>query len=580
MLALEGMFGDGEFMVKITSRAELEDWLDDKPKDWALVIAARAALRVLPIALTDEFVIEYDDFTLALLSSTLISWAAGNITSYRIHFRNASIIDSAATTGNSSAHDAIFAIYCANETAYRNNRAAATSTTFFAARAVTPEVEFIWLSIEDDIKFLERSSAKYPAMNLTSAPLWSSQNVASEILHQWQKTRSNLLEINNNFIHWIDWYERRLLGKDSGFDIPHDIDRTEDKAILIKLADATDEEFWDKGPEYVNAQLGEWLREARQRAQERYEQENDGIGEDVLDEENIPPQETSVTSFAPRDDGKIDRAPATPDNRLRDVPDARQSYADLRKKVEKLRQEGQRLGGNLKEALDDFLSSLPEDFEQALAYNIWRDGTNLREIFELHEIAIQSPDYDPDKLENAIALRLKGVLSLFNNFAFDDDGLRQRDERIPPQKEVQNAAQEAQLSKSITEAAADDKDISTEIVRTDLNQIVETYQIDANTTYAQQKLIEINKIIRNFVAALMTVARGVLKEVKKSASNIRDGAEKELGKTLVKTSKYLVILEYIKHNAPELKQFVITAYTNPTLVKLIDDVVQLVSKSL
>ena len=295
-----GMFGDDGSMVKITSEEELKNWLEDKPNDWAQVIAARAALRVLPIALTDEFVIEYDDFTLALLSSTLISWAAGNITSYRIHFRNASIIDSAATTGNSSAHDAIFAIYCANETAYRNNRAAATSTTFFAARAVTPEVEFIWLSIEDDIKFLERSSAKYPAMNLTSAPLWSSQNVASEILHQWQKARSNLLEIDNNFIHWIDWYERRLLGKDSGFDIPHDKDRTEDKAILIKLADATNQEFWDKGAEYVNAQLGEWLREARQRAQERYNAEH-GDGETT----EVPAQNSNAITFKRDEAGRI-----------------------------------------------------------------------------------------------------------------------------------------------------------------------------------------------------------------------------------------------------------------------------------
>ncbi|MCB2089327.1 MAG: hypothetical protein KDD98_10945, partial [Sphingomonadaceae bacterium] len=36
--------------LKITSRKALEVWLEDKPREWAHVIALRAALRVLPFA--------------------------------------------------------------------------------------------------------------------------------------------------------------------------------------------------------------------------------------------------------------------------------------------------------------------------------------------------------------------------------------------------------------------------------------------------------------------------------------------------------------------------------------------------
>ena len=41
-------------MAQITSREELHVWLKDKPADWAQVIAARAALRVLPSAFVHD----------------------------------------------------------------------------------------------------------------------------------------------------------------------------------------------------------------------------------------------------------------------------------------------------------------------------------------------------------------------------------------------------------------------------------------------------------------------------------------------------------------------------------------------
>jgi hypothetical protein len=39
-------------VVNITQREDLRLWLESKPRDWALVIAARAALRVAPMAAT------------------------------------------------------------------------------------------------------------------------------------------------------------------------------------------------------------------------------------------------------------------------------------------------------------------------------------------------------------------------------------------------------------------------------------------------------------------------------------------------------------------------------------------------
>jgi hypothetical protein len=75
----------------------------------------------------------------------------------------------------------------------------------------------------------------------------------------------DLADIDPNYSVWIDWYERRIRGERAAFDIPGDKGRIEDKRILRRLAEATDEDFWGKGHEYVNATLKGWLDEARAR---------------------------------------------------------------------------------------------------------------------------------------------------------------------------------------------------------------------------------------------------------------------------------------------------------------------------
>ena len=66
-------------MVEITSPEDLEAWLENKPREYAQVILARAALRALPDAfqhyIADNWVAK---FALALFRANAISWAARN----------------------------------------------------------------------------------------------------------------------------------------------------------------------------------------------------------------------------------------------------------------------------------------------------------------------------------------------------------------------------------------------------------------------------------------------------------------------------------------------------------------------
>jgi hypothetical protein len=74
-----------------------------------------------------------------------------------------------------------------------------------------------------------------------------------------------MLRRDPTFNVWVEWYENRLNGKSSAFDIPGDFYQKEDWLLMRRLIDATYEDFWGKGHEYVNATLKGWLDEARER---------------------------------------------------------------------------------------------------------------------------------------------------------------------------------------------------------------------------------------------------------------------------------------------------------------------------
>lgn len=296
-------------MVKITSRKELEDWLQDKPNDWGQVIAARAALRVLPIALNDIPISTNSLYAFSLFAITAHSWIAHNIATHeRPDFGRPNFIYA------DSAPDSVNAIYSVAFAMSHSINGSAAETATFAARAADGaraiDGAAIWQSIEEDATYLEQSNDKNASEYLTHEPLWFADLMPKEIRSQWLDVKFALEKLDANFIHWINWYERRMAGKDAAFDIPHDNERKEDKAVLIKLVNASNEGFWDKGAEYVNAQLGEWLHEARERAQERYNQEqrDKEAATETLEAElapKIPNQNTNAITFQQNSSGKI-----------------------------------------------------------------------------------------------------------------------------------------------------------------------------------------------------------------------------------------------------------------------------------
>ena len=253
-------------MAQITSRESLEEWLKNKQVDFAPVINARAALRVLPYAFgestPDNWVTR---FSLSLFRATAISWAACNFPAHDmgkgVGFAHAEAAASARAFPASAAFSAYASAAFSASASTDAYAAADAHASIFSAPAA-------WININHDCDRLasevDRASA---ARRLTHAPLWP---IAAPRRWEgaWASAASRLNALDESYGVWIDWYNRRIKGERAAFDIPGDDDRTEDKAILARLADATNEDFWDKGATYVNTTLQGWIDEARERVRQ------------------------------------------------------------------------------------------------------------------------------------------------------------------------------------------------------------------------------------------------------------------------------------------------------------------------
>ena len=256
-------------MVDVKSRNDLVAWLSDKPREWAQVIAVRAALRVLPMALIERASSDWDQkFAQGLFRAVCIAWTIGNLPSHNMFIAAANAVNKEIDE-NDDAHYSIRSIYAvlsANTSGIYFPQDAYDAVGF-AADSADADYITIWESVSHDFNWLnsEHFSAN-DAKRLTHQALWL--NIPPENWDRsWQTATVRLLRLDPSYSVWIDWYERRIKGERAAFDIPGDTDRTEDKAILIRLADATDEDFWGKGATHVNTTLQSWIDEARIEAQ-------------------------------------------------------------------------------------------------------------------------------------------------------------------------------------------------------------------------------------------------------------------------------------------------------------------------
>lgn len=262
-------------MVKITSREELEAWLQDKPADWAQVIAARAALRVLPYAFahdsndSDKWMKESAIAFFRAVALPLIAFDfPDRDMSETIHLAGRSL---AATGAHSHAYVAIdqaMMTFASHEAMiggkFQNIISFTGSTIDFEIQSLDGDSSRVWSIVSEDCNTLE--SDEYPDTAVSRLRNYNfAQQLGFDRAGTWASASKRLYALDHTYEVWLNLYDCRILAKKSAFDIPGDHDRTEDKAILARLADAKNEDFWDKGSTYVNTTLQSWIDEARDR---------------------------------------------------------------------------------------------------------------------------------------------------------------------------------------------------------------------------------------------------------------------------------------------------------------------------
>ena len=272
-------------MVKITSRKELEEWLKDKPVDWGRIIAARAALRVLPIAFIpiskNHSADDQSHSVTAQISirAAYLLWAISlnprdntnqkaNLVANSIYYYASGYIsvdwerDSFGISDDVAAEAARHAIYSALISDSPESCEASADAAYAGCGMANDQDgrSIIWKSVNDDATWLlNQKKFRFSVFRLIVEPLW----LFDPAEWPFYGTIKRLLILDPTYQVWIDWYNRRIEGRKAAFDILGDVDRVHDKAILIRLADATDEDFWGKGATHVNTTLQNWIDEAR-----------------------------------------------------------------------------------------------------------------------------------------------------------------------------------------------------------------------------------------------------------------------------------------------------------------------------
>ncbi|MEL6485557.1 MAG: hypothetical protein AAFQ13_00235 [Pseudomonadota bacterium] len=533
-------------MVDVSNPEELRDWLEDKPIEWSQVIAARAALRAIPYAVARSARDDASRLPLAVFRATAISWAARNDPAHDMVAAASAAASAAARAAASAANAADAAANIAN-TAYAANAAANTANiantanTAAFCRAVSADCN--WLAAQSDAARAPRALSNRSLWQGKPPPVWGVD---------WAAAAGTLEHFDPNYSFWTDWFERRIRGERSAFDIPGDKRRKEDKWLLRQIADARDEDFWDKGKgaEYVNGRLTEWLEDARKRAAKNLDKPPPP-GPDAPDFHIAP--EPDRRAYGPNDEGILDRLPPDQQDQLRDSPNQRRSYQHIRDDIEELLGEGQRCGDKLLKLLRNALRDFPEDFANAEADLVWRHIEKLRRIYRKHLAAAQSLDPDPNKLEPQIAIDLDGVLGLMNNYVLGDQGLVRRQENSVDPRLRADRAEEAKAAEPIVEALTNSEHVATEAVKDDLRRGKADLEdalpdAEAGDPSADAEVDAINGERRNITAGLLTAA-------KETAKDVKSGAAKEADKQS---------LEFVQKNSPAIMDYVRKAFSPET----------------
>lgn len=441
----------GDDIPDFLDRDAVGAWLRTKPRDWSVVIAARAALRAFPAVVGGVRADEIHAITLlstlrgnaaALFAGICPSGAKGEAF-YRIAL-GASAADSATSrvslqnissgiTGTSHMADA-----AASAAAYAISGAGAhavnhisVSTLAAAAIAIAAVAADAYASVADAVALMSNKSPD----EVARCPLWEKGKIEILALERaWRELKSAMLSDGAHWQVWVDWYEDVLAGRWRG------------EAYTAAFTDIPGELPWDEGPEAVNAEIAKRL--ASLKALEELEQSPRGY---------VYAQEGEILAPQP--------AYSRDDVSAANLPHVRQLHAAARERAKELASEAARVRNlpgweGLSAAADQLVDILSNDTAEIplrlgdLYGAVLRIGSYL----ELDKKLRADPGESASPLDAINEQKLSGLVAIVAPWARQFPTIRTLDEEFHqftyminltrPALEVLKAAEKVQIIKA------------------------------------------------------------------------------------------------------------------------------------
>jgi len=221
----------------IVDRVSLHAWLNEQPRRYSVVIAHRAAMRLLPENLRwmlhGEAAPRNDMTALTALWPSLISgvvsfWPTPEITADMRRQVTAAVKAADFASGHAAAAT-LYAIDAASETS--EHTAAHNATDATAAYAAAFDADK-WGVIRSDCSML------LEGRNISGTRLWA--NETNPLQEEWQEVKRALGNDEVDWGFWIKWYEAALEGKPLPW------------SLLERIALEVTEEDWKQKPAHVN----------------------------------------------------------------------------------------------------------------------------------------------------------------------------------------------------------------------------------------------------------------------------------------------------------------------------------------
>jgi hypothetical protein len=224
---------------------KLEDWLKDKPVDWAQIIAWRAAMRAAPFLATlangklgelNSSYMTIAVYRCLITSSVARDWPTKDIKAAARAAKHRGIVGSVR-----AAAEAARAASAAAGAAADDNDAPASAAA--AVRAANATNIAVWSAVSADADFLDAGN---DPDKLARTPLWS-QSHHEWLTGLWEEHK----QYSPDFASWFAWYEAAAAGEPFGY-FGEELSR--------KIA-MQPNEWWERGAEAVNANIKTWVKQ-------------------------------------------------------------------------------------------------------------------------------------------------------------------------------------------------------------------------------------------------------------------------------------------------------------------------------